>query len=1105
MTTHAHLLIGCGGTGISTLTRILELMSQDSMWRHSLYRNVAFVLVDTDQSEFTKFQEAMDRNLSGLKNRPMVASLNLSRQMTVLQPHVRRAMMTDVADPSIRQEIQRLRKHHWHEGENAPYHAPHVQNVTIGAGQCPFVSHFLTWLNLPKFQTQLEDLHDGLKKRRDGDLNFLNTLIVAGLAGGTGRGSWELIGFKVRDVFRRRGQTVSPHVFLVDQSAYENVKKLHPDQELPMKVNSLTGFSQLSAWMNNRDNGRANPESAWSYSLPSLASPLNPESDIIRLDLNADVNSSSPANNAFLLFRDNGAIPLDTNKQYFDMLGAGIYAALSKSAIASSAINSHSKYYSLATTLAGVDTASLTKFFALTAKIQLVENLGQLDPPDIDHRVVKFVNSLYLTRITGAEAYSPKRDGNLLQRVIDAMQKLQDDAMNQINSAFEEDDRELVEQFVQAYCTEDESLVQNAIKIIAEDLTKLPSQLLDELVHDVLSDTKSIECVRALIEKVIRSLESAIEDFSIETDLGDPNPIKTVVTLAGRKYIVTGECFEQHEQKLIRQVTFDALVKNNQRFLRRGMQQLLKTWIKSFEVRLTAAERARKELERVLADLTREREADIAGDATAMSRLFTDPAHPEKTAEDPTGGSRSYLRELKPILTQNRISELLLDIVDVKGEVLSVIRDAIRPQVIQGDIAYDTYRQNLRRSIRSAIDSTVAIPDDFMMTHFSVRMTLVNLVHAWKTRLQQPMSVDQRRELEDSFDATFGFVPSSNQTNNSIEYDIPDADTLLHLLATSLAKNCKPYWRTRNVSFEEQTSISLFFNTDWKSEQSSDFISQRLNEGGRSDYAIVVNPRQDTTKSDNPFAVIAYSTEGINDINQITSLDYHSDASVQAFIKQTEDPSGSTIFGFQGRTGLGYPTPIFVTEEQLRNLRWKPWADTVLAKQEQKQGRALAALLYALFPGKTDEGILASVSGELQTAGWPMPLITMTSGNRFKVARLPLIGSDGKYMTDHQTQTLLGWSFGAPVAPSAGIHNVLGRLETGDAADAWVDRILRENELFWSEVMPGINRAPGTPAAKAVVAAYETWLSSEFQTSEDEAQSVWGELLKLVRDWMPQR
>jgi len=146
---------------------------------------------------------------------------------------------------------------------------------------------------------------------------------------------------------------------------------------------------------------------------------------------------------------------------------------------------------------------------------------------------------------------------------------------------------------------------------------------------------------------------------------------------------------------------------------------------------------------------------------------------------------------------------------------------------------------------------------------------------------------------------------------------------------------------------------------------------------------------------------------------------------------------------------------------------------------------------------------LKKVAGELQETGWPMPLFKIIPGNRFKVARLPLSGSQGSFATDHQTQTLADWSVDTSVAPSAGIQNVLERLESGDAAQAWVDRILQENDLFWTEVMPGINRAAGTPAAREVVAAYETWLSNEFHKSKDQSKGVWSELLRLVKIWTP--
>ena len=74
----------------------------------------------------------------------------------------------------------------------------------------------------------------------------LHTTIIAGLAGGTGRGCWHLIGMKVREVLAGIGRHTMPVGYFYDSSVFSDIMARSPGQANKMRVNALTGFSELA-------------------------------------------------------------------------------------------------------------------------------------------------------------------------------------------------------------------------------------------------------------------------------------------------------------------------------------------------------------------------------------------------------------------------------------------------------------------------------------------------------------------------------------------------------------------------------------------------------------------------------------------------------------------------------------------------------------------------------------------------------------------------------------------------------------------------------------------------------------------------------------------
>lgn len=221
-------------------------------------------------------------------------------------------------------------------------------------------------------------------------------------------------------------------------------------------------------------------------------------------------------------------------------------------------------------------------------------------------------------------------------------------------------------------------------------------------------------------------------------------------------------------------------------------------------------------------------------------------------------------------------------------------------------------------------------------------------------------------------------------------------------------------------------------------------------------------------------------------------------------IRATEDPSGESIFKGARNGGIGYVDPLYVRNEDIRQLRWRPWADKTTAQQAEEQ-QVIDALLYALFPGDdATPGSLQDVLVQLQAIGWGMPLIKNKGRNRYVFTRLPLEHVDGKVRSDQQTQNLNGWNVDKPVAPVAGLFNVFSALQTTVDKDsqAWKQRILVESQTFWDTILREVNLTPGTPNYREMMRQYSEWLgaSSRAADENDPSRAIWGKMLSRVKE-----
>ena len=697
---NVHLLIGCGGTGIQTLARTVELMSQDAMWRTSMWRNVYFVLVDTDSKDVNDFEESLSVYLRGVPEKPHIERLMLANEISILQPWVEKYLRINARTDEEKQARATLLEHWWHRSPEAPYFAQHIRNMPEGAGQCPPASFFATWMRLREYERKLERLYDQMQINLTGlgDWKVLNTVIVSGLAGGTGRGSWELIGFKTRDFFLKKGREISPHAFLVDQSAFKNVMDGEPQLALPMKINSLTGVSQLTCWVNNQKSGSVDPVKAKEYRLPSLKSPNNPDSDLINLNLRQDVNACGPATTAFLVFRDNGQTHLGDSDQYFDMIGAGIYAALSKSAIQSDRINHHASYYSLATATAEVAVSQIRQYFSAEARLYLINRITSINPRSLDTFVSTFKEQSRLdTRIATSKrkAFLPKKDGSFLQQVIREMldegtgRELHDKLTNQFT---EDEDPELVRNAVTNYSREDAKLVRAAVQRALATTKGSPVELAETMCDEIIDKTQSLADVDSFLDRVIAWMETEEELLDMDSSQLNSKPVnieQAVERFAGRQFLVVGERFNEQERMQLVEIARKGMFHNNFHHLVKEIRKVYKSWRLGLQRLKTGVDVTLHSMNHLRAEFEddRDQSASSVRGATAFDLLFTSEKEPEKTTVNLTSARRFYRRDIKPVMSHEKSERLLKDIVEAKAPVLKVLRHAFESREFTDDYA----------------------------------------------------------------------------------------------------------------------------------------------------------------------------------------------------------------------------------------------------------------------------------------------------------------------------------------------------------------------------------------------------------------------------------
>jgi len=1122
----ANILVGCGGSGIETLIRVNELLAEDGRWRHRVAKDIYYIVIDTEEAKLKKFEATVDFHLRGAE-RPLIISIELSKGVTNLQPLTYKHFVAPFEDGGNLKGQQRLYAHWWNRGPGEPFTAPWATPLYNGAGQCPPASYFLAWRNMKDIEKQFKTLIDQIRanaqgKERSAPLKNLNFCIVAGLAGGTGRGCWTLIAFKMRELFSKYHATATPLAFLFDASVHENVMQKHPDYRTAMEINSLTGISELSCWMRNIRGDASRKPVYFEYRLPDMEMPEQKDSDVLKVRLDRNVLNAAPVDSAYLVFRDSDRAFLEDNMAAHEMVGAAIYAAITRSKISGEKINNNFPYLGIGTATFEIPSSTIRKYFEGLARVKVLRLMRKQDEEvqdDVDGAESTFLDKTRLLvglNKMDRSAFKADNQGNLLQRACYFLLESLANKIEALHEALKEDDIEGVAEIARSLARPDE---RDALDAAKEAVTKAfgainpdPNAQFISCLEKLYEKTQSIAAMLLFIQGVNNRLRDTLASMppADRQWLGEDGDLeKLVADYKGKEFLLLGKRYNETEINVVMDKTPNAILFAHYEAFKEAL-------LEAYSPLMQLTERLQGKASRMISILSGEIEArlrnelkGLAGsesDEDAFRQLFADPEAPEKGVPHQSETERFYKRIIKPLLTQSEAMALLTGKITLRPQLRKMVLDAMldRSSDPKWGNSFDpsTSQEYFVKELETRVRENGVLPENFMEENFSIEMVLSKIREAWQNRLVNLINDnDAYKNAEDRLEAFFGVKPG--RTNNQI--DIPMPKDFLIQMAISLGRSCQPYWQVADDEIKER-QVTVFSPTGLSDAIAKDKTAKK--EIGEAKIELCM-PEKGTNEweGSNPFLMLAFSSyqlkslvkETDNSLN-ILSLGYWSRGELLKWLHKCEDPKGTSILSFtSGNKGVGYVDPIYVHEELLSSMRWKPWM-TMKSEDNLELNRGLDALIYALMEPAEDSRIKA----ELEKLKWQCPLIRDTGKEKYVFTRkIYKIAEDGEFRDDPGCD----WKSKSNICVS--IWKVLALL-MGDADKAkskkaekgpnWTNQILRERKIFWEKIAPRIGCAPGSDDYKFLKRALERFLVTKKDHSETDDRSTWEKLILRLEE-----
>jgi len=1055
------LYIACGGTGLKTLRSLTELISQDPALRYSFNNDIFYVLIDTEAEELDKTHTYIEKRIPNL-NHQHIVKIRTSSGATSLEPLVAEAFTT-------KDGIERLKEHWWfNENSQLPFVAAGVSPLDRGAGQCPPVSYFLTWRMMGDIEKKLEELFQTIIASRSGDrsktggrtapLDGLNYHIISGVAGGTGRGCWELLAFKIRQVCTDRfGAAPKPKALLFDASVTASIN-FNKATQIGTKVNALTGYSQLNVWKEVADaalHTERLPED-FSYRLPSMKSPQSPNADVLVVE--GQAGQKPPVDQAYLVFENSSVAVLSSSEDYYLMAGRALYAQLKFFEVGSQAINSTHFYNSLGASSFEVPATSLQQLYESGSRVQFLKSLASHDPELVQAGAEEFLDKFrFKTTFTarsdrGLFATGKESDFTIWQRIIQQIEQQRRAALESLCTNLEQDGNNLesLENQLDKYLSVPESSINSAVETVFQQLGDFVSNaghIFQKMYYrgqeKNLAIARSVENVNQLCavihETVLSETDGCLASMpkslsGIEID----DARKVFHEAKGRKFGV-GKRFESREITDIKDACLQGIVIDNYEKIRDAYIAHAKAYLAPFTtIRINAAivkERVDRILEEELSEMAKS--AGVKNASECHRKVFADPKNPGGKDYKSDSRARFVRRLLKPAVEEEEFIE--------QCQSREVVK--LRPDHHLDDFCFDrlfgapldSEKIEYGRQLRQELGSSVSISEDFIEKTFSLERVLATLQEAWRKYFARVAgSRDQYHEASEYYASIFGYKPSKNSHNEISLGTIPE---MLRHMVGSLAASTAAYWELEEHGERKVHVFVPHFDGEDLKAKAGDFVAEVKNLLPEL-TTIEIYPGCEEGRS-NPFAIVAlHQEDAVGGPQKIVSMQYWNEPGVFEQLKLCEQPGArNAIFNpMEGMNGATFSDPIYINNTLFRDKRWRPW----VSEEEKKaadigESRVHQALLYLFL---APEGEYAQVSSEVQ---WSMPLAEFKSAGVVRFLRDGLEWDNKKCRTDNLSYIQAGKEIGRS---RGGISGVKAWLASPDASDV-LESILKERAHFW--------------------------------------------------------
>ena len=919
-----NLFIGCGGSGLATLTSLNRLLAQNKGSLPRLEDEVYYLAVDTDLSALDNFERDI-REQTGTSPAPFIQRVHLLEGIGDFDEVISPNFIEPFSLQPRAEGLKRLREHWWHDQNGNPFR-PHGPKPVRGA-PCPQVAYGLAWYRLEEIENAVRRIVDRMVAQGDGDsaqLGDMNLVVVAGLSGGTGRGCWNLVALKVRECLRDICQvTVPPVGVFFDAGVCDGAASGDAGQRLAREVNALTGLSELSSWI--ADGGKSD---RFEFRLPGVKSPDRPEEDVLKVDL--DPKAGSPVARAFLVCGRSGAASLENARQCHEMAGAALCAMIARPDVAARRANDGDRYGSFAAATFEVDALHIRRWYETRAcgiALQRLVAVGE----DVTAAKEVFFRSTPVNAAARVLAdLRPDPDGTLYQRLAAAL-LAQDRYCRSLET--------MVQNFQQWRLADAEAAVEPLLapasdvkSVVEQSLARMglsPADVEAAVVEATKAVYRGEEGQRPSIGRALEFLKTirsevgaaralSAQSFRMMPEGGDEAldageaVLETLRKFSGRTFkevvVGIGSYNPDEIDSLVRRdggsyvgMIPSAVVAVNYPQLRAALEEALQPALMRINRLIVACE--------WFAECCREARAGFALDESRaaggesgedpFSLLFVTPDRIDESLYGRDDTRRLYRRVLRPVVASRAEAEALLDDSIVVGDGLEAFVDgavedgSFEALAVANDV--ETHRRFVN-DLMALTRTNVGLRENFMERNFSFDKTLARNREEWNRAIAAAAGDGGRlAKLKDMFQYTLGAEPAGNPHSPAAPLALPPVEELRQTIAASLSGVCVPWWivDAQDLS-ENRDEISLLLS---------------------------------------PFGYLAFASEGVrpadagkHPLDAVESLKYHQAPDVDAWLQKAERDDGESVFTTEGRgRGLGYVSPVYVRERALADRRWRPW------------------------------------------------------------------------------------------------------------------------------------------------------------------------------------